>query len=79
VAYLVLPSLVVGRGQRGGRGVAEIGDGGDQGDQLILAVAVGDLVLDDADVPGHGGVQVLPGAGSLDDFLPGRGLGLRGD
>jgi hypothetical protein len=50
-----------------------------QGDQLVFAVAVGDLVLHDADVPGPGGVQFLPGPGGLDELLPGRGLGLRGD
>jgi hypothetical protein len=51
--------LVVGSGQRGRRGLKLAGDGGDQGDQLVLAVPVGNLVLDDADVPGLCGVQVL--------------------
>ena len=63
------------------RGLAEVGDGGDQGDQLVLpvAVAVGDLVLHDADVPGLLLVQVLARAGGLDELLPGRALDLRAD
>jgi len=68
---------MVGRGQRGSRGLAEVRDGGDQGDQLIVAVAVGNLVLDDADVPGPRLVQVRPGAGGPGELLPGRALDLR--
>jgi hypothetical protein len=71
----VLPSLVIRRGGSGRRGLHRVGDGGDQGDQLGIAVAVGELVLHDADVPGSAGGQLLPGAGGVDELLPGRGLG----
>ena len=72
VPGLVLPSFVIGLREDGGGGVAEVGDGGDQGDDLVLpvALAVGNLVLEDADVPGLVRVQVLPGAGGLPDRVP---------
>src|SRR5262249_60898535 len=40
------PSLVVSRREDGRRGLQRVGDGGDQGGQFVLAVPVGDLVLD---------------------------------
>ena len=63
VRGLVLPALLIGRREHRGGGLAQVRDGGDQGDQLVLPVAVGDLVLDDPDVPGLVRVQVQAGAG----------------
>jgi hypothetical protein len=51
----------------------------DQGDQLAVAVAVGDLVLDDAHVRALVLLQRLPGPGRLDELTPGAALGLRVD
>ena len=56
----------------GRRGIREIHDGGDQGDDLVLPVAltIGDLVLDDAHVPGVPRVQVPSGAGGFQERGP---------
>ena len=72
VPGLVLPSFVIGLREDSCRGVREVHDGGDQGDDLILpvAVAIGDLVLDDAHVPGVPRVQVPSGAGGVQERGP---------
>src|SRR2546428_4114500 len=72
VPGLVLPALVIGLREDGGGGIRELGDGGDQGDELVFPVAltVGDLVLDDPHVPGPRLVQVLPGAGGIEELSP---------
>src|SRR6266567_4360700 len=72
VPGLVLPSFVIGMREDGRRGVREVQDGGDQGDDLVLpvALAIGDLVLDDAHVPGVPRVQVPSGAGGFQERGP---------
>jgi hypothetical protein len=72
MAHFVLPALVIGLREDSGGGIGELQDGGDQGDELIfpVALAVGDLVLDDPHVPGLRLVQVLPGAGGIDELFP---------
>jgi hypothetical protein len=54
VAHFVLPSLVIGPGERLSGGLAVVSDGGDQDDHLVLAVSVPvrDVVLDHPDRPG---------------------------
>src|ERR1022692_2495311 len=72
VPGLVLPPLVVAPREDARGRIGELGDGGDQGDDLVfpVALAVGDLVLDHAHVPGFARVQVIPGAGALQDLVP---------